>query len=146
MITEKAIYWMAVGLVTLVAGNHFMTRMDGRCLANRTLEAIEQISGGPAFAAIMGNTSSQYERAQIRIVQVQSRMEAAQARFASMQSRMARQDAVCARLQTEKARAIALGQLQQLRVQVAVPSRSFRVQVPQIVIPNVRLGLSDGSL
>lgn len=152
MITEKAIYWMAVGLVTLAAGNHFMTRLDGRCLANRTVAAIERISGGPAFAAIMDNTSSQCARAQASMVRAQARMAAAQARFASMQDRvasaqdrMARQDAMCARAQIEKAQLVAMRQMQQIRVQVAAP-QSFRVQVPQIVVPNVRLGLSDGSL
>lgn len=153
MITEKAIYWMAVGLVTLVAGNHFMTRVDGRCLANRTMAAIESISGGPAFAAIMDNTSSQCARVEASMVRAQTRMAAAQARFASMQgrfasvqNRVAQRDAVCTRVQIEKAQLVAMRQMQQLRVQVAVPSQSFRVQVPQIVVPNVRLGLSDGSL
>jgi hypothetical protein len=143
MITEKAIYWMAVGLVTLMAGNHFMTRVDGRCLANRTVAVIEQISGGPALAAIMDNTSSQCAQAEASMVRAQARMAAAQARFASLQSRAARQDAMCVRAQIEKSQLVAMRQMQQIRVQVAAP-QSFRVQIPQITVP--RLSLSDGSL
>jgi hypothetical protein len=147
MITEKAIYWMAVGLVTLGVGNHVITRLDGTCLATRTMAAIEQISGGPAFEAILDNTpSSSCTRVQARVVRARARMAPVQNRFASMQGRMARQDAICARLQVEKARLDAVQQLQQLRVQVIAPSQSFRVQVPQITIPNVRPGLSDGNL
>lgn len=122
MITDKALYWMAVGLVTLAAGNHLATRFDARCLSQRTMAVVERLSGGPVFAAILDNTSAQCARAQSGMMRAQVRMAAAQARFATMQDRfasaqdrMARHEATFARLQAEKDQLMALRQLRQVR-------------------------------
>lgn len=153
MIPEKALYWMAVGLMVMVGGNHFMKRLEGGCLGQRAMAAVERISGGPALAAILDNTSSQCTRAQASVVRAQVRMVAAQARFASMQdrfasiqNRVARHDVVCARLQAEKARLMALQQVNEMRLQMAAPSGSFRMEIPQITVPQVRLSLSGDNL
>jgi len=139
MVTEKALYWMAVGLVALVAGNHFVSRFDGRCLGNRTMAVIERLSGGPAFAAILDNTSSSYARAEARMARARTRM-------ASAQITMTRQDAMCARLQAEKARLTAMQQMQQMRFRMVAPSQSFSVHIPEITVPQVRVSVSDGRL
>jgi septal ring factor EnvC (AmiA/AmiB activator) len=133
MITEKAIYWMAVGLVALVAGNHFVSQYHSRCVGTRTLAAIERLSRGPALAAILHNSSAQCAHAQtsmmwaqVRWAQAQTRFASTQTRFASLQSRFARQESMCARLEAQRAQQEAFEQLQQMRIHVIAP----RVRVP----------------
>jgi hypothetical protein len=153
MISEKALYWLAVGVMVMAGGNHFMKRLESGCLGQRTMAVVERISGGPAFAAILDNTSSQCARAQASVVKARVRMSAAQARFASMQARFASiqnrvagRDVVCARLRAEKARLMALQQMNEMRLQMAAPSRSFRLEIPQISGPQVRISLSGDNL
>ena len=153
MITEKAIYWMAVGLVALLAGNHFVSRFDGRCLGTRTMAAFERLSGGPAFAYIVDNTSAKCARAQTNMMRAQTRWAAAQTRFAStqthfasLQNRMAREESLCARLEAEKAQREALEQLRQVQVHVIAPNQNFRVQIPEIAVPAVQVSVDGDNL
>lgn len=146
MASEKALYWMAVGLVALVAGNHFVERFDGRGLAERSMAAVEWLSGGPAFEAILGNASARCARARASIEQAQGRMASVQAGFASAQTMMARQNAACARLQAEEARLMAMQQMQHMQVQVLANRGNFRVEIPEIAIPQVRVNVGDGRL
>lgn len=153
MITEKAIYWMAVGLVALAAGNHLISRLDSRCLGQRTMAVVERLSGGPAFAAILDNTSVQCRRAQAAMVRAQVRMAAAQSRFASMQDRfasvqdrMARQESAFARLQAQRDHLMVLQQLQPMRLQIVAPAPNFQLAIPPIPIRTVRLSLNGDNL
>lgn len=128
MASEKALYWMAVGLMALVMGNHFVERFDGRGLAERSMAAIEKLSAGSGHFLAMtlgGNSSSQCFRAQAALARAQSD-------FASVQTVIARQDAACARLQAERARLMAL---QQMHFRVIAPNQNFRVEIPQIAVP-----------
>jgi len=138
MASEKALYWMAVGLVALMAGNHFASRFDGRGLAERSMAWVEQLSGqsGSAFAVAESWASS----GSSRCVRAQAAMARAQAHVASVQTAMARQDAACARLQAERAR---LMTMQQTRVRVIVPNQNFRVEIPEITVPAVQMNSGD---
>ena len=150
MITEKAIYWMAVGLVALAAGNHLVSRFDGRCLDQRAMAVIERLSGGPAFAAILDHTSVQCARAQANMERAQARMAAAQVRFASMQdrfacaqNRVARQETAFARLQAEKDRFAAL---QEMRLQIMAPNQNLQLAIPEIPIRPVHISMNGDNL
>lgn len=146
MITDKALYWMAVGLVTLAAGNHFVSKIDSRCLSQRTMAVVERLSGGPVFAAILDNTSAQCARAQSGMVRAQVRMAAMQDRFASAQNRMASQEAAFTRLQAERGRLMALQQLQQMHLQIVAPTPNPRLSLPQVSVRSVRLSLNGDNL
>jgi len=132
MITDKALYWMAVGLVALVAGNHLVSRFDSHCLGQRTMAVVERLSGGPVFAAILDNTSAQCVRAQTG--------------FAKAQTTMARHEAGLARLQAERDRLMAVQQLQQMRLQIVAPTPNLRLAIPEIAVRPVRISLNDDNL
>lgn len=153
MITDKALYWMAVGLVALAAGNHLVSRLDGRCLGERTMAVVEHLSGGPAFAAILDNSSVRCARAQASIEKAQARMAATQVRFAAMQGRfasaqtmVARHQAAFARLQAETDRLAALHEVQQMRLEIAAPHQNLRLAIPQIAVPSVHVSVNGDNL
>lgn len=153
MITDKAIYWMAVGIVALAAGNHLVSRFDGRCLSQRTMSVVEHLSGGPAFAAILDNTSAQCTRAQANMLKAQARIAASQVRFATMQGRfasaqdmMARHEVAFARLQAESDRLMALQQVQHVNLQIVAPSQNLRLAIPEIPIPAVHVTMNGDNL
>jgi hypothetical protein len=126
MASEKATYWMAVGLMALVMGNHFVNKFDGNCLANKAQAAVERVSGQAthlmAMAEVaMGRTSTRFDRAQ-------AAMAMAQVRMASVQTQFARQQAACARLEAGRARMIMLREIRipvvRPRVELAMPRPS----------------------
>lgn len=137
MASEKALYWMAVGLVALVAGNHFVARFDGQRLADRSMVVWERLSGqsGHLFSTMLDTADSRCARSE-------AAMARAQARIASAQMSMARQDAACARLQAEKARLMAMEHMQEMSFRVVVP-QNFRVEIPEITAPQVRVVSSN---
>jgi hypothetical protein len=109
MASEKVTYWMAVGLVALFMSNHFVSKYDGNCMANKARVAAERISGQAthlmAMAEVaMGRTSTRFDRAQ-------AAMAMAQVQMASMQTQMARGEAACARLEAGRARMMMLREM-----------------------------------
>ena len=72
--SEKAWYWIAVGALALFVGNNFAARQkDGvRCLASRSMAAVEQVSGGAnrlmAMAEMMlGRGETHFARTQTAV-------------------------------------------------------------------------------
>jgi hypothetical protein len=109
MASEKMTYWMAVGLLALVMGNHFVSRINGTCLASKARVTAERISGQAtqlmAIADVMlGRTSARFDRAE-------AAMAMAQVQVASMQTQMARGEAACARLEAGRARMVMLREM-----------------------------------
>ena len=128
MASERAIYWMAVGVVALLLGQHFVSRNDGRCLANRSLAAVQQLSSRAnhlmAMAeGILGQATPQFPSTEAEFAGIQTR-------FASLDSQIARQQAACARLQAEEARRMALQQVQQMRLEEVCPRQRLRAIHP----------------
>jgi hypothetical protein len=129
MASEKALYWMAVGLLELVVGNHFVSKFDGRCLAYRSQAVAERISAKTdrlvAMADLMlGRTSTRIDRAETMMV-------VSQARLASMQSSLTRQQVACARIEASRARMVVQQQLQQMRIPVVYPSPRIQMVMPR---------------
>jgi hypothetical protein len=119
MASEKMTYWMAVGLLALVMGNHFVSKFDGSCLASKARVAVERVSGQAthlmAMAEVaMGRTSTRFDRAQ-------EAMAMAQVRMASVQTQFARQQAACARLEGSQARLMVRRQLEQIQIPMVHP-------------------------
>lgn len=127
MASEKAIYWMAVGVVALSLGNHFVSRYDGKWLADQSLAAVQRISGqanrAMAMAGLMlGQTLMPLLGADTEVARIQTRL-------ASVDTVMARQQAACARLEVERARLMA-SQLQQMRPETVCPRQVLKLNVP----------------
>jgi hypothetical protein len=133
MASEKALYWMAVGLLALFMGNHFVGKYDGKCLASKAQAAAERMSGQAthlmAMAEVaMGRTSTRFDRAQ-------AAMAMAQVRMASVQTQFARQQAACARLEGGRARMMVLQQLQQIQIPVVRPRQRIEMVMPRLQAP-----------
>jgi hypothetical protein len=129
MVSEKAIYWMAVGVMGVSLGNHFVSRYDGRCLAQRSLAAAQRLSGEAShFMAMAGVTIG---RAGLPLERSESELARIQTRLATVDTVMARQQAVCARLQAR--RVMALQPIEQIQLLDVCPRRPLQLSVPRPV-------------
>jgi hypothetical protein len=136
MNSEKATYWMAVGVLALMVGNHFATKFDGNCLTERAAAAVQRLSSEGSRMLAMAQLA--VDRGTMSVARSQASFVRMQTRFASEQTAAARQQITCARAQAAYQRAMALQQVQQLRMQVICPRQSLRIQVPQVELPQVR--------
>jgi hypothetical protein len=132
MASQKATYWMAVGLLALVVGNNVVSKLDHRCLAYKVRAAAERVSAQSdhlmAVADVMlGRTSTRFDRAQTALAMAQTRL-------ASVQTSMARQEAVCARVEAVRARMIVRQQLQQMQIPVVVSRPHLQMVIPAPVV------------
>jgi hypothetical protein len=129
MFFEKAAYWIAVGVLALLVGNNFLARHEGdvRCLATRSLAAIEQVSGDTTRLLATAE-KMMLGRGEPRYVQAQTMVACAQSRLASVQSVIAQREAALARVDSERARMVAM---RQFRPSVACPRQNLRMNIPQ---------------
>lgn len=108
MASEKACYWLALGVLALLVSNNFITRHEGviGSLSRRSLAVAERVSDhATGFAATAG---LMLDRDSTGFARTQATAARSQARLASMQTVLARQEAVFARLEAKRARVIAL--------------------------------------
>jgi hypothetical protein len=126
--SEKALYWIALGVLTLFVSNNFTARHEQeiRCLASQALASVEQVSGYPTQLIAMAE--SMFGRGETRFDRTQMALAGVQTRLASAQSVLARQEAVFARVQAEHARMAAM---QQLRSTVVCPRQNLRIDITQ---------------
>lgn len=127
--SEKALYWTAVSVLTLFAGNHFAARqVDGPDnLANRSLAIIEQASD---YAnRLMATAEMMLGRDETHFAQAQTRLACAQTRLASVQSVIAQREAAFARVQAERAQIAAM---QPLRGGAMCPRQRLHMATPRL--------------
>jgi hypothetical protein len=137
MNSEKATYWMALAVLALGVGNHFATRVDGQCLVNRAMAAVQRLSSEGSRLVAMAQVA--LDRGTVSVSRSQVSFARVQSRFASAQNAFARQQVACARAQAEHQRIMALQQVQQLRMQVICPRQTLRMDLPQVEAPQVRV-------
>ncbi len=126
--SEKATYWIAVGVLAVVVGSNFAARhADGvRCLADRSLAAVERVSGqGDRLVAM---AEMMLGRGETRFARTQTTLAHAQTRLVSVQTAVACREAAFARIEAEHARIEAM---QQLRGTVICPRQNLRIEIPQ---------------
>jgi hypothetical protein len=128
MASQKATYWMAVGLLALIVGNHFVSKISGTCLAYKARAAAERMSGRAsslmAVADVMlGRTSTRFDRAQAALAM-------SQARLASVQTNFARREAVCARVQAVRAQMMVREQLEEMEIPAVAPRAQIEMMIP----------------
>ena len=129
MISAKASYWMAVGLLALFVSNHLAGRYEGeaRRLASQSLAAVEQISG--QATRVMATAEMMFGGGETRFVRAQNTMACAQTRLASVETVLASHEAGLAKVQAEREQ---LMDLQQLRGTLLCPRQNLRIVMPQI--------------
>jgi len=131
MASEKALYWMAVGVLALMVGDHFASKLDGKCLEQRALASVQWLANQANHSmALAGATVG---RISLPWAHAESSMAGVEARLASVQNAMARQEAACARLQGQRAQMRAMQGMRQLRV--ICPRQDLHVEIPEIQIP-----------
>jgi len=128
MASEKALYWTAVGVVALLLGQHFVSRYDGRCLANRSLAALQQLSSRASQSMAMAEST--LDQATPQFASSETELAGIQTRFASLDSAIARQQAECARIEAERARQMAFREAQQMRLEMICPRQRLRAIHP----------------
>jgi hypothetical protein len=130
MISEKASYWMAVGVVALFAGNHFAARHGDeiRCLADRSVAAIESVAG-PA-SRLMATAEMMVGRGATRVVRTQTVLAQAETRLASVQTEIECHEAAFARMRAEQGRAVAI---RELHAVVVCPRPNVRIVTPRSI-------------
>lgn len=129
MASEKAVYWLAVALMTISLGNHFANRYSGGCLADRAMATVQRLSAEADHFLAMGQVAF---GAAPRFATPEVSMARVQSGFASMQANIARQQAACARLEAQHARMIALEQMRNMRV--LCPRQRLNGVVPQVPV------------
>jgi len=125
--TEKAWYWIAMGVLAMFVGNHFAARHEGeiRCFGSQALAAVEQVSGQATHFVAMAETM--LGRGETRFVGTQTALAEAQSQLASVQSVIAQHQAALARVQAEHARMAAI---RELRGTVICPRQNLRMAIP----------------
>jgi uncharacterized protein HemX len=124
--SEKAWYWIAVGVLALLVTNGFAARHkdDLLRLAEQSQAAIEQASI-PA-TRLMATAEAMLGRGESRFVRAQSGLAQAETRLASAQTEIECHQAAFARMQAEWARAVAI---EQLRSTVICPRPNLRIEM-----------------
>ncbi len=126
--SEKALYWLAVGMMGLLLINSAAVRHQDwlSSLKDPSVQLAEQLSGG-SMAALnlaemkLGSQSSQCARTQATAARMQGK-------FACMEAALARRQAWFARLKAQKAQ---LEARQQMRSPVMPQRQDFLTEVPE---------------
>ena len=127
MASEKALYWMAVGVAALFLGNSFV---GGRGLspsvADRSMATAQRISGQAMRYATFAQVI--FGRSQARFAQAQSATACAETRLAVVQTAMAHSEAALAKVQAERIRVLAR------RGVVACPRQNLVINLPEVPV------------
>jgi hypothetical protein len=129
MASERTIYWMAVAVLALFLGNHFVNKHEGGCLADRAVAAGQQLSGEATHFLAMGQAMLGHGS---RLASSEVAMARVQGEFASIEAGLARREAACARDQARHARMMAFQQIEHARIRVICPRTNVDVQIPQM--------------
>ena len=125
MASEKAIYWMAVGVAALFLGNSFV---GGRSLtprvADRAMATAQRISTQAMRYAMLAQVI--FGRDEVGFVQAQTATAGAQTRLAAVQTAMAHREAALARVQAERIRVLANRRI------VACPRQNLVINLPEV--------------
>jgi hypothetical protein len=112
MASERAMYWMAVGLMGVLLGNHFIAKHD-RCLRDARAGA-----------------QSILERAR-NLAPPELLPVPFEAQLASMRAKLADQRAAFAVLQGQRAQMLAMEQIEAGRVHGICPRQHVRIRIPE---------------
>jgi hypothetical protein len=127
MVSQKALYWIAVALMVLFLANHFAIKYD------RCLRVSNQSS--PVLAMVERTLERTPGCAPQRLM-----TSPVAAGFASVQAEFAHQQATYALLEAKRARIMAMEQIEQGRMRGICPRRGVQIAIPKRPVS------SDGSI
>jgi hypothetical protein len=116
MASERAMYWMAVGLMALLLGNHFAAKYN-RCLRGSIAGAQDVLERTPNLVPP--------ERFRAPVA----------AQLASMQAKIAHQRAAYASLQAQRAQMMAIEQMEVGRLRGIFPREPVKIRIPEPPAP-----------
>ena len=108
MASERAMYWIAVGLMVLVLGDQFAAKYD-RCLRESiagVLERTSTLASPDLFTAPVA------------------------AQLASMQAKIAQERAACAFVQAQRAQMMVMEPMQAVRLRGICPRPHVKIRIP----------------
>jgi hypothetical protein len=108
MVSQRALYWIAVGLMVPLLGSHFALKYDRRPIEAGHVLAMAQ--------RVLGRAQSF------------DPVPPVETRFASMQAKIAQRQAACARMEATRARMMALEQIESERVHGICPRPRIRIR------------------
>jgi len=125
MASEKARYWMAVGVAALFLSNSFVGGPSDWALrlADRSTATAQRISSQAMRYAVVAQVI--FGRSEPGFVEAQNATAHAQTRLAFVQTAMAHREAALAQIQTERVRVLA-------NHPVVCPRQNFVINVPEI--------------
>jgi hypothetical protein len=120
MVSDKVVYWMAVGVLAIVVGNSLATRRGEwiTCLGEQSLQVAQQVTD--RAMAVLDRGGVLFDRTNDRLSDGQLVAVRVKTRLASMQTRLAIRQAALARLQADRVR------------MVTMTSRKYKVACPQV--------------
>jgi len=121
MASGKATYWLAVGVLALLAGNSFLARhgADLRSLARRAQVMVEVVSGHATGS--FDRAEMVFDQGATHFDRAQTALACAQTRLATVQASLARHQGAFAKIQAEHAREAAMEELSRERTRIVVP-------------------------
>jgi hypothetical protein len=109
MASERVMYWMAVGLMALLLGNHFAAKYD-RCLRESIAGVLERTPNLPPPEIFTAPVAAQ---------------------LASMQAKIAQERAACALVQAQRAQMMAMEQMEAVRPRGICPRQHVKIRIPE---------------
>jgi hypothetical protein len=121
MTSGKATYWLAVGVLALLAGNSFLARhgADLQSLARRSRVMAEVVSGHASGS--LDSAEMVFDQGATHFDRAQNALACAQTRLATVQASLARHQGAFAKIQVEHAREVAMEELSRERIRIVVP-------------------------
>ena len=127
MASEKALYWMAVGVAALFLGNSFVGgRSFTPSIADRSMATAQRISAQAMRYATFAQVI--FGRGDAGVVHAQTATASAQARLADVQAATARREATIARIQAERIRVLASREV------VVCARQNLVIKLPQVPV------------
>lgn len=139
MVSEKAVYWMALSVLTLAAVNGFVSEYRGwaGCLADSSIAMVKQASEMATWSADPATPG------QMNMVQMNDdlgRLVCAQVRLAHVQSNLPRHQAEMIRAQVD---AIRVQMLDQKMLDQSMLDQSIRAAIAARPRPNIVIDLPE---
>jgi hypothetical protein len=128
MASEKATYWVAVGIMAVLLGHHFTGKLDRGCFRGRALYAAERVAD--SASRVVDRSQGVFDRGTSRYERVQSRVAFAQSRMASVQTLLDSKESALA--QAEALREQRVLMLDQVRGHIACPRQRIQVVIPRL--------------
>ena len=137
MVSDKALYWMAVIVMALGLGNSFVNAHPewAQSVAERPVMLADRVSS--RATSLVSLAEMMFGRSEVGVARTQTAMARVQCRLASAQSRVAARQAQIARIQAERVRSFTRAQVDRVVVICTPQDQDTEQNAPDApVVPN----------